>query len=90
MELNSFAGINVANAEAARRFEAYKTEFLDSNEFVQICRPSSFEYFETCFNLTVDLFKENGYPPPGASSDFIDLVNVAKFLPPDYCNSFFC
>lgn len=41
-ELEFAATINVVNTEATQRVEAYKAEFLASDEFVQICGPKIF------------------------------------------------
>ncbi|XP_073271322.1 uncharacterized protein [Primulina huaijiensis] len=72
-----------AKAQHASEASSFKEEFLKSEEFNEICAPKAFHYLEVGFEGAVDLFKSQGYPPPGAPTDFIDIEGFIASLPPD-------
>ncbi|XP_073294512.1 uncharacterized protein [Primulina huaijiensis] len=80
---NSRAELKDAKARHAAEASSFKEEFLKSEEFVEICGPKAFHYLGVGFEGAVSLFKAQGYPPPGAPTDFIDLEGFISSLPPD-------
>ncbi|XP_073314041.1 uncharacterized protein [Primulina huaijiensis] len=72
-----------AKAQHASEASSFKEEFLKSEEFNEICASKAFHYLEVGFEGAVDLFKAQGYPPPGAPTDFIDIEGFIASLPPD-------
>ncbi|XP_073045946.1 uncharacterized protein [Primulina eburnea] len=79
---NSQAELKDAKARHAAEASSFKEEFLKSEEFVEICGPKAFHYLGVGFEGAVGLVKAQGYPPPGAPTDFIDLEGFISSLPP--------
>ncbi|XP_073017435.1 uncharacterized protein [Primulina eburnea] len=69
----SQAELKDAKARHAAEASSFKEEFLKSEEFNDICAPKAYHFLEVGFEGAVGLFKAQGYPPPGAPTDFIDI-----------------
>ncbi|XP_075507334.1 uncharacterized protein LOC142544147 [Primulina tabacum] len=80
---NSQAELKDAKARHVAEASSFKEEFLKSEEFVEICGPKAFHYLGVGFDGAVGLFHAQGYPPPGAPTDFIDFEGFISSLPPD-------
>ncbi|XP_075515367.1 uncharacterized protein LOC142550008 [Primulina tabacum] len=80
---NSRAELKDAKARHVAEASSFKEEFLKSEEFVEICGPKAFHYLRVGFEGAVGLFKAQSYPPPGATTDFMDLEGFISSLPPD-------
>ncbi|XP_075479352.1 uncharacterized protein LOC142520233 [Primulina tabacum] len=72
-----------AKAQHASEASSFKEKFLKSEEFNEICAPKAYHFLEVGFEGAVGLFKAQGYPPPGAPTDFIDIEGFIASLPPD-------
>ncbi|XP_073298252.1 uncharacterized protein [Primulina huaijiensis] len=75
--------LKYARAQHASEASSFKEESLKSEEFNEICAPKAFHDLEVGFEGAVDLFKAQGYPPPGAPTDFINIEGFIASLPPD-------
>ncbi|XP_073015780.1 uncharacterized protein [Primulina eburnea] len=80
---DSQAELEDAKVRHAAEVSSFKEEFLKSEEFVEICGPKAFHYLGVGFEGAVGLFHAQGYPPPGAPTDFIDFESFISSLPPD-------
>ncbi|XP_073040462.1 uncharacterized protein [Primulina eburnea] len=72
-----------AKAQHASEASSFKEEFLKSEEFDEISALKAYHFLEAGFEGAVGLFKAQGYPPPGAPTDFIDIEGFIASLPPD-------
>ncbi|XP_073019444.1 uncharacterized protein [Primulina eburnea] len=77
------AELKDAKARHATEASSFKEEFLKSEEFNDICAPKAYHFLEVGFKGAVGLFEAQGYPPPGAPTDFIDIESFVASLPPD-------
>ncbi|XP_075494733.1 uncharacterized protein LOC142532298 [Primulina tabacum] len=73
-----------AKAQHASEASSFKEEFLKSEEFNDICAPKAYNFLELGFEGAVGLFKAQGYLPPGAPTDFIDIENFIESLLPRF------
>ncbi|XP_073036388.1 uncharacterized protein [Primulina eburnea] len=80
---NSQAELKDTKARHVAEAFSFKEEFLKSEEFIEICGPKAFHYLGVGFEGAVGLFHAQGYPPPGAPTDFIDFESFISSLPPD-------
>ncbi|XP_073030684.1 uncharacterized protein [Primulina eburnea] len=80
---NSQAELEDAKVRHVAEASSFKEEFLKSEEFVEIYGPKAFHYLGVGFEGAVGLFHAQGYPPPGAPTDFIDFEGFISSLPPD-------
>ncbi|XP_075500168.1 uncharacterized protein LOC142538754 [Primulina tabacum] len=68
-------------AQHASEASTFKEEFLKAEEFNDICAPKAYHFLEVGFEGAVHFFKAQGYPPPGAPTDFIDIEGFIASLP---------
>ncbi|XP_073027924.1 uncharacterized protein [Primulina eburnea] len=72
-----------AQAALAKGSEAFKEDFLKSEEFALTVAERALGFIYVGFDGAVAQFKEAGYPPEGSSADFLDAQKVVDNLPPE-------